>query len=262
MKTYYTISEIGKLLGLTTDAIRFYEKKGLVHPKVHPENHYRMYHLDNVLELLDIIYYRQLDIPVKDICDMSTSLDPDHVLALLEKKVQETRHKIWYEQQMLKKLTYLKSFMTATEQEHNICEIRPFPDSLILFEGESTDTFFQHEIQEISAEEFVLCAIFRVYEMDTMKPEKTYVTLEAEVLEHLSMEKKGNRMLREGSCLYMRTKMVQGRVPEEALKTMRFYAEENGISLSNQILVHEISFTFYRDKDNYYAEIFIPLAQK
>ena len=56
MKTYYTISEIGKLLGLTTDAIRFYEKKGLVHPKLHPHNHYRMYHLDNVLELLDIIY--------------------------------------------------------------------------------------------------------------------------------------------------------------------------------------------------------------
>ena len=65
MKTYYTISEIGKLLGLTTDAIRFYEKKGLVHPKLHPHNHYRMYHLDNVLELLDIIYYRHLDIPMK-----------------------------------------------------------------------------------------------------------------------------------------------------------------------------------------------------
>ena len=79
MKTYYTISEIGKLLGLTTDAIRFYEKKGLVHPKLHPHNHYRMYHLDNVLELLDIIYYRHLDIPMKDICEMASSLNPTHV---------------------------------------------------------------------------------------------------------------------------------------------------------------------------------------
>ena len=84
MKTYYTISEIGKLLGLTTDAIRFYEKKGLVHPKLHPHNHYRMYHLDNVLELLDIIYYRHLDIPMKDICEMASSLNPTHVLSLLE----------------------------------------------------------------------------------------------------------------------------------------------------------------------------------
>ena len=54
MKKYSTISEISKLLGLSTDTIRFYEKKGLVHPHVNPENNYRMYTLMNVLELLDL----------------------------------------------------------------------------------------------------------------------------------------------------------------------------------------------------------------
>ena len=64
MKKYSTISEISKLLGLSTDTIRFYEKKGLVHPHVNPENNYRMYTLMNVLELLDVIYYRHLDFPL------------------------------------------------------------------------------------------------------------------------------------------------------------------------------------------------------
>ena len=49
MKKYSTISEISKLLGLSTDTIRFYEKKGLVHPHVNPENNYRMYTLMNVV---------------------------------------------------------------------------------------------------------------------------------------------------------------------------------------------------------------------
>lgn len=34
MDRKYTISEMGKLLGLSNDAIRFYEKKGLVHPSI------------------------------------------------------------------------------------------------------------------------------------------------------------------------------------------------------------------------------------
>ena len=58
----YKISQIAKLLGLSSDTIRFYEKKGLVHPSVNPDNLYREYDLDNILELLDIIYYRHLDI--------------------------------------------------------------------------------------------------------------------------------------------------------------------------------------------------------
>ena len=37
MEKTYTISQISKLLGLTNDAIRFYEKKGLVHPTTNPQ---------------------------------------------------------------------------------------------------------------------------------------------------------------------------------------------------------------------------------
>ena len=49
MEKTYTISQISKLLGLTNDAIRFYEKKGLVHPTINPYNSYSIYNLKNVL---------------------------------------------------------------------------------------------------------------------------------------------------------------------------------------------------------------------
>ena len=45
----YKISQIAKLLGLSSDTIRFYEKKGLVHPSENPDNQYREYDLDNIL---------------------------------------------------------------------------------------------------------------------------------------------------------------------------------------------------------------------
>lgn len=103
MKKYSTISEISKLLGLSTDTIRFYEKKGLVHPHVNPENNYRMYTLMNVLELLDVIYYRHLDFPLSDIYELSKTLEPSYTIELIEKKEEETKRKIYYEQQLLKK---------------------------------------------------------------------------------------------------------------------------------------------------------------
>ena len=108
MKKYSTISEISKLLGLSTDTIRFYEKKGLVHPHVNPENNYRMYTLMNVLELLDVIYYRHLDFPLSDIYELSKTLKPSYTIELIEKKEEETKRKIYYEQQLLKKNVLFK----------------------------------------------------------------------------------------------------------------------------------------------------------
>ena len=100
----YKISQIAKLLGLSSDTIRFYEKKGLVHPSVNPDNQYREYDLDNILELLDIIYYRHLDISLQDIQSICTSRSRENMYELLLKKKQETEEKIRYEQQLLKKL--------------------------------------------------------------------------------------------------------------------------------------------------------------
>ena len=41
MRNTYSASEIKKMLKLTTDALRFYEKKGLVHPEIKEDNHDR-----------------------------------------------------------------------------------------------------------------------------------------------------------------------------------------------------------------------------
>ena len=86
MEKTYTIPQISKLLGLTNDAIRFYEKKGLVHPTINPHNSYRMYTLKNVLELLDIIYYRHLDFSIIEIQELYQNLDPTQAYQLVEKQ--------------------------------------------------------------------------------------------------------------------------------------------------------------------------------
>ncbi len=66
MKTY-TVTEVAKLAGITVKALHHYDEIGLLKPAFVGENRYRYYGRDELLRLQQIMLYRELDIPLKDI---------------------------------------------------------------------------------------------------------------------------------------------------------------------------------------------------
>lgn len=102
MERMFSISQVAQMLGLGIDAVRFYEKKGLVHPQVNSKNRYRMYSFYQIMELLDISYYRSLGLSIGQIHQLYESGDEEQLLCLLREKKRETEKKILYEQQLLK----------------------------------------------------------------------------------------------------------------------------------------------------------------
>lgn len=98
MERMFSISQVAQMLGLGIDAVRFYEKKGLVHPQVNSKNHYRMYSFYQIMELLDISYYRSLGLSIGQIHQLYESGDEEQLLCLLREKKRETEKKILYEQ--------------------------------------------------------------------------------------------------------------------------------------------------------------------
>ena len=94
MERMYSISQVARMLGLGIDAVRFYEKKGLVHPQVNPQNRYRMYSLYQIMELLDVSYYRSLGMSIEQIQQLYESSNEEQLMELLDKKRQETEHRI------------------------------------------------------------------------------------------------------------------------------------------------------------------------
>lgn len=266
MEKTYSISEIGKLVGLGNDAIRFYEKKGLVHPSINPNNQYRMYTLANVLELLDIIYYRHLDFSIADICELSHSLQPQQVYEMTERQKQAVQRRIRYEQQLLKKITYIQSLFQRIKQQAGICTIQCFPASLILFESENKDDFFHHEIRHVSADEFVLCSMYRQYAVKKGKllKQKTYVTLDRQIVEDLQMdmEHPDNSFLPQRKCVHLTSQMYHGLLSMEDIERIHSFAEKEDLLLEPTLLVREIPLTFYHDIEHYYAEIYALIKEK
>lgn len=61
------INDLERLTGITKQNIRFYEKKGLLHPKRNSTNNYREYTEDDLAALNTIKLFRKLDLPLEDI---------------------------------------------------------------------------------------------------------------------------------------------------------------------------------------------------
>ena len=62
----YTIGEAAKLLHVSRDTLRFYEKKKLAAPSK-AENGYRYYAEEDIRMLLDLVFLRKLQCSIQDI---------------------------------------------------------------------------------------------------------------------------------------------------------------------------------------------------
>lgn len=70
MKKSYNINEVAKLFNITTNKIRFYEKKGLIRPFREADNEYRKFTDEDIFMLQAILLYRCIGLSIDDIKDI------------------------------------------------------------------------------------------------------------------------------------------------------------------------------------------------
>ena len=63
----YTINEIAKMAGVSTRTLRYYDQIKLLEPAGIAKNGYRYYDRGNLLTLQQILFFRELEIPLKEI---------------------------------------------------------------------------------------------------------------------------------------------------------------------------------------------------
>ena len=77
-----TVNEVSKLTGVSIRTLQYYDKIGLLHPAKYTESGYRLYD-DAALETLQqILLFRELEFPLKDIKEIISSPDFDRSKAL------------------------------------------------------------------------------------------------------------------------------------------------------------------------------------
>lgn len=67
MSEKWTVKQVSQLTGLTVRTLHHYDQIGLLKPASVGENGYRYYNLENLACLQEILLFRELDFPLKDI---------------------------------------------------------------------------------------------------------------------------------------------------------------------------------------------------
>ena len=81
------IKEFGKLTGVSVRTLHYYDEIGLLKPcAVDEQNGYRFYDENSLLRMQEILFYRELDFPLKDIQTILSSPDYDKTTAFKEQK--------------------------------------------------------------------------------------------------------------------------------------------------------------------------------
>lgn len=70
MKDVFSIGDIASFFHIPSSTLRFWEKKGLLSPRKANNNKYREYDITDLMKISDIIFYKNLGIPLKDILNL------------------------------------------------------------------------------------------------------------------------------------------------------------------------------------------------
>lgn len=84
----YTVHELARLSGLTVRALHHYDEIGLLKPAFIGENRYRYYGRDELLRLQQILFHRELGLPLHEIAALLDEPGFDRIAALKQHRAR------------------------------------------------------------------------------------------------------------------------------------------------------------------------------
>lgn len=83
----YSVNELSELAGISVRTLHYYDQIGLLKPLIRTEAKYRFYGKEELLRLQQILFYKELDFPLKEIIEIMNEPEFDLIVALSNHKV-------------------------------------------------------------------------------------------------------------------------------------------------------------------------------
>lgn len=105
MKQPLSIGEISKLLDIPKSTLRYWDSEGLIDLSRNDNNNYREYSLHTLIGLSDLVYYRSLNMPLKEMKRLKevTPAELENSLKTLDNKLEKQIEQLLKSKEELKK---------------------------------------------------------------------------------------------------------------------------------------------------------------
>ena len=112
-----SIGTLSRAFDLSDEALRFYEKKGLLKPHRENGTGYRTFEKADIQRVSNIRRLKNQNFSLEEIHDVYYCIDEDELLALYNEKAADTRREILYQQRIL---AHMEKTISTMENVHTL----------------------------------------------------------------------------------------------------------------------------------------------
>lgn len=248
----YSIGKMASLLGISAEAIRYYESKEIIQPIRDPDTGYRYYSTWDFHMLLRARYYQKCGFSLEEVAELFRSGDLDPIGERLREREEETQRELVYQMNLLKRLRQSREALRYARDNVGKFELAQRP-GIFRMNTQKNYTLFRDRQQQdlisawVEKEPFVYsCAVF--YEKDLKAGESHFefgMGLDEEYAPFLQV-REGGGVQYYPPCLCVRT-CVPSRsgsyLTPERLEEGFEYLHRNGLSLTGDVVTQVVCMT-------------------
>ena len=123
----YKIGDVARILGVSTDILRYYERKGVVTPEKDEHNDYRYYDSWHINFLMDCLWFKNYGFSIEQIADMVRIPTVGELEGLFLGKEEEIRAQIRRLQLLLRRSEEHRAELAMIDRLLYKCEIAQSP---------------------------------------------------------------------------------------------------------------------------------------
>lgn len=150
----YKIGDVARILGISTDLLRYYEKKGVVMPKKDRRNDYRYYDAWDINFLMDCLWFKNFGFSIEQIADMVRIPSSDDIASMFEAKEKELLRTIRRCQLLLRRSQQHREEISRISDMLLKCEIAQSPE-LVRYINRVEDEYPMDKSQEPLARQWL-----------------------------------------------------------------------------------------------------------
>lgn len=123
----YPISKVSKIVGISAEAVRLYEKKGVVHPQRNAKNGYRSFHTLDIGTLIRCRTYAQMGLSLNDTAEMINNADVGDVYNRIREQEAVMENNLEMQSRALRRIHDLNEQIHKCQEEENTFRVETHP---------------------------------------------------------------------------------------------------------------------------------------
>lgn len=260
----YSIHQIAELLGISADAIRLYEKEGMVKP-VRSDNGYRWYGVTQIHRIMGISLYRQLGVGLSEIRRLFQVEDFAGLSEEFGALIESNEKDIEMLRQKVQKLRFMRDHIQELNRGMGNYSIRTLPGRYEIFKNDTGRTDYREMKEILSRPVFSfgnMCYHIDCGDRGHCRSDSLQFVIREPMMDICPLSPERDRFPRqpESTCIYTVCSLPELEHPSWRFEELYEYAAESGIQCKDEAYAFYVySLVNENDIMDFY-EIYVPVV--